>query len=552
MKNKIFIRNIIDELSFLKDSKNSLKSAHYLEVDNLGILIPLNSHLILNNEINQNIENWETKSFCDSTNNFKKKLTDHLNQQLEICFLIADKSSSFKGLIHLSINQDDKLNLVFERFLFDQNYTKLFKFSIEKIISWAYSVLFIEELYIKISVNNQDLISDLEKINFKKEECFESNKVLKFSNNDIIGKSMILTAGPSIGAREKVFALDAAANGWNNQWSKYLKKFESEFANYIGVKYAMATSSCTGAMHIALMALDIKKGDEVIVPDITWVATANAVVLAGGTPVFADIDLNTWKIDPNSIKKLINKNTKAIMPVHLYGNPCDMDEIMKIALENNLYVVEDAAPSIGAEIVGKKTGSFGDFSAFSFQGAKLAVTGEGGMLCTNDEKLYEKAFRLWDQGRIPGTFWIEELGVKYKMSNIQAAIGSGQIFRNDAMVEAKRRINSWYSERLKDIDCLDFWTEDNNTKSIYWMTNIRLNDKSKIGRDIFCKKLKDFNIDTRPVFPAISQYPYWPKKQDPQPISKIVGDTAINLPSGVALTKNHIDYICDKIINILK
>ena len=138
------------------------------------------------------------------------------------------------------------------------------------------------------------------------------------------------------------------------------------------------------------------------------------------------------------------------------------------------------------------------------------------------------------------------------MSNIQAALGYGQILRNDAMVEAKRRINNWYRERLKKIKCIDFWTEDINSKSIYWMSNIRLNDKSKLDRDTFCNKLKDHNIDTRPVFPAISQYPYWPKKQDPQPISKIVGDTAINLPSGVALTKSHINYICDTIINILK
>ena len=551
MENKILARNIISEFDFLKDSKNSLKSGYVIDVGDSGFLIPLNLDLIKNKELIKNIQDWNIKTYSNDFNAFLENLKNTIEVPQKICFLVADKTFSFKGLFEINTIYDKYFNLIIENLTYDDDYQNLIFSSIKSLTKWSMSVLFIEQLFIKISIKNEDLFYKLNKINFKKIENLKDSCLMKLSEDDSIGENMILTAGPSIGSREKVFALDAASNGWNNQWSKYLKKFESKFAEYVGVKYAIATSSCTGAMHIALMSLNLKKGDEVIVPDITWVSTANAVVLAGGIPVFADINLKTWKIDPNSIKKLITKNTRAIMPVHLYGNPCDMDIIMEIAQENNLFVIEDAAPSIGAEINGKKTGSFGHFSAFSFQGAKLAVTGEGGMLCTNDDELYKKAYRIHDQGRIPGTFWIEELGLKYKMSNIQAALGLGQIIRNDAMVEAKRRINNWYKERLENIESIDFWLEDENSKSIYWMTNIRLNAKSKINRDEFCKKLKENNVDSRPVFPAISQYPYWPKKQKPQPIAKLVGETGINLPSGVALTKNHINYICDKIIEIL-
>ena len=191
-------------------------------------------------------------------------------------------------------------------------------------------------------------------------------------------EKLILTAGPSITKKELDYVSDAVLNGWNEKWDHYLKKFEVEFSRYIGVKHALTTSSCTGAMHLALMSLGISKNDEVIIPDISWVVTASSVVYTGAKPIFADIEKDTWCIDPASIRKLITKKTKAIMPVHLYGHPANMDEIIEIAEENNLVIIEDAAPSLGADIKGKKTGSFGIASAFSFQGAKILTTGEGG------------------------------------------------------------------------------------------------------------------------------------------------------------------------------
>ena len=589
MNNQIFVENCRSEFNFLKNPHNvSNLLASHIKINNGGYLLPLSLAHLENEEIVSNLWSWREKhsyaypsrsqTNLESTKNWiKKAIIDNPDR---ILFLIYDENQKFVG--HAGFADASNLNceLEFDNILRgDENSRKGLMYDVMTTLeSWARSVLFPNSFYLRVLESNQHAVNFYKKIGFvedrkyglvketldngyrlvestdnnTKDQIVDSFIVMKPAIKKNIGEKMILTAGPSIGSREKVFALDAATNGWNNEWSKYLSLFEKKFAEYVGVKYAIATSSCTGALHISLNALGIGPGDEVIVPEVTWVASANAVRFVGATPVFADIDKKTWNISPDSIKKLINTNTKAIIPVHLYGNPCDMEEIMKIAKDNNLYVVEDAAPSIGAEYKGKKTGSFGDFAAFSFQGAKLAVTGEGGMICTNDDELYKKAFRIWDQGRIPGTFWIEELGVKYKMSNIQAALGLGQILRNDAMVEAKRRINTWYKNRLNTIESIDFWEEEPDTKCIYWMTNIRLNEKAGITRDEFCKLLKEKNIDTRPVFPAISQYPYWPKKQDPQPVANELGVTGINLPSGVALSKEEIDYVCDNIIEILE
>jgi perosamine synthetase len=361
------------------------------------------------------------------------------------------------------------------------------------------------------------------------------------------GESVILTAGPSISQRESGYAYDAAKYGWNNQWSKYLTAFETAFAKYVGVKHAIATSSCTGALHLSLAALGIGPGDEVIVPDITWVATANAVLYVGATPIFADVDRNTWLVDPASIESKITPRTKAIMVVHLYGHPCDMDRIGAIAQKHGLRLIEDAAPSVGATYKGRHTGSFGDFACFSFQGAKLAVTGEGGMLLTSDDKLFERAYEIWNQGRNPGTFWIRTNGLKYKMSNVQAAIGLGQLERTDAMVDAKRRIFRWYEEGLRGVPHITLCREPENTRSIYWMSSILIDDSSPLSREDLSKALKAKNVDTRPVFPAISQYPIWPLRQPAPPVAKYVGDHGMNLPSGVCLRRDEVQYVCDQI-----
>ncbi len=362
----------------------------------------------------------------------------------------------------------------------------------------------------------------------------------------------IPTAGPSISARETSYVLDAVRHGWNRKWDGYLQRFEQAFAEYIGARYALATSSGTGALHLALAALGIGPGDEVIVPDLTWVATANAVRYVGATPVFADVEPDSWCLDPAAFEAAITERTRAVIPVHLYGHPARMDRILEIARRHKLYVVEDAAPAIGAEFQGRRVGALGDLGCFSFQGAKLAVTGEGGMLVTNSEELYRRAYALWDQGRTPGTFWINELGFKYKMSNLQAALGLAQLERVDWLIEAKREIFAGYAEGLAGVPCLTLNAEAPWARSIYWMTSIVLDEAAGVSRDALRAALQQRKIDTRPVFPAISQYPFWPRRQAPQPVAARLGRQGINLPSGVRLGRREVAYICRCIREVLE
>jgi perosamine synthetase len=444
------------------------------------------------------------------------------------------------------------------------------------LIDWAEEKLGPREIYLRVFETNTHAIAFYEKLGFVRDRLLPLTKHRDGANvnykptaageqadthfvrmtyrpaRKCQGEKMILTAGPSISAREASYALDAARHGWNNEWNKYLSRFEKSFAEYVGVKHALATSSCTGALHLSLVALGIGKGDEVIVPELTWVATANAVLYAGATPIFADVEEDSWCLDAESVKSKITPKTKAIMPVHLYGQPARMDRILDVARAQNLFVVEDAAPSIGAEFNGKRTGSFGHFGCFSFQGAKLLVTGEGGMLLTNDTELYNRAYKIWDQGRVPGSFWIDTNGWKYKMSNVQAAIGLGQLERVEELVEAKRRIFGWYAEGLQGTPHIRLNREPEGTRSICWMTSIYLEESSKLTRDALRAELKKRNIDTRDVFPAISQYPIWPVKQAPQPRGTRIGARAINLPSGVCLKREQVQYVCEQIRALLK
>jgi len=367
-----------------------------------------------------------------------------------------------------------------------------------------------------------------------------------------VGDEMILTAGPSISAAESWYCLDAVRTGWNHNWNRYLERFEKAFCEYVGAEFALATSSCTGALHIALLALGIGPGDEVIVPDITWVATANAVHYTGATPVFADVQPESWCLDPASMESKITEKTRAVIPVHLYGHPAEMDKIAAIARKHNLYIVEDAAPAVGAECRGRKTGTYGDFVAFSFQGAKLLVTGEGGILLTSNKELYERAHTIWDQGRRPGTFWIEEVGYKYKMANILAALGLGQLERVGELIEAKRRIFSWYESGLRDCPHLALNHEAAWARSIYWMSSILVDDNAGITREDLCQELKRRNIDSRFVFPAISQYPIWRRRQEAQPNAVRIARQGLNLPSGVRIKREQVEYVAASIRSILE
>jgi|SRR6185369_1365661 len=362
---------------------------------------------------------------------------------------------------------------------------------------------------------------------------------------------IILTAGPSISQKEIKYVTDAVTNGWNFHYRDYLNKFEKAFAEYIGVKHAWAASSGTGALHAAVLALGIKKGDEVIIPEITFVASANVVEFAGAKPVFVDVERDTWTIDPKAIEKAITKKTKAIMPVHIYGNVADMDPIKKIAKKYGLKILEDACPAVGAEYKGKKTGNLSDIAAFSFQGAKSMVTGEGGMLVTDNDDLYEKAVYWGDNAKDKNkAFWNTDIAYMYRMSNLLAALGLGQLERNESFVDKKRKIFSWYQKRLKGIEGLSMNVEKTGTKSIYWMSSIVLDRNFGLIRDELIIRLKKELIDTRPFFYPLSMFPMW--KEQKTPNAHHVGLNGINLPSGVNITEEQVNYIAQKVKAILK
>lgn len=361
---------------------------------------------------------------------------------------------------------------------------------------------------------------------------------------------MILTAGPSITEKEISYVTDAVTNGWNENWNNYLTRFEESFSKYIDVNYAMSTSSCTGALHLSLLSCGIGPGDEVIVPELTWVATASAVTYTGAKPVFCDIEEGSWCIDVASAEALITPKTKAIMPVHLYGHPANMPEVMKLADKHGLYVIEDAAPSIGAEVAGKRTGSFGHISGFSFQGAKILVTGEGGMLVSNDKELFDRAKSLGDHGRDPKRpLAAVEVGYKYKMSNLQAALGLAQLERADELINRKREINLKYRKNLEGIPTVRVTDELPGCKSIHWMTSIEVLDADYEKRNQVMNELKNNMIDSRPVFSPMSSLPMFDKTSE-NPIAYRIGQSAINLPSGHNISDEQIDYICEKIIAI--
>lgn len=357
---------------------------------------------------------------------------------------------------------------------------------------------------------------------------------------------------PSITELEVEYATDAAKNGWGEKCYDYIYKFENLFKNHLNVEYAMATSSCTGAMHIGLSTLGITYDDEVILADINWIASAAPITYLGAKPVFVDILSNTWCIDPSKIEQAITPKTKAIVAVHLYGNLCEMDEIMRIAKKYNLYVIEDAAEAIGSIYKGKRAGSIGDFGVFSFHGTKTITTGEGGMFVTNNQEIYEKATILNSHGRNPKNpkqFWAEIIGFKYKISNIQAAIGCAQMERIDDLINKKREVFFEYHKLLSTIDGITTnpIPKDSNTQYGYWMPTIIFDKKLNFNRDHLLKKFKEKNIDARVFFYPLSSLPIFTEEKR-NIVSYTIFEKGLNLPSYHDIS----DKSINEVINIIK
>ncbi len=354
---------------------------------------------------------------------------------------------------------------------------------------------------------------------------------------------------PSISSLEVEYVNDALLNGWGANSINYIRKFELAFRNYLGSSYSLSTSSCTGALHLALAALGIKEGDEVIVPDATWIASVTPILFMGAKPVLVDVLEDSWCIDPQKVREAITPKTKAIIVVHLYGNLVEMDEIMQIAHEHNLKVIEDSAESLGSEYKGKKAGSIGDFGVFSFHSVKTCSTGEGGMLVTNNEELFNEAVILGDHGRDPKigkTFWMDRVGYKYRMSNLQAAMGLAQIKRADEFVKKRREIFNWYKELFSNIEGISFNPEQDYTKNSYWMPTIIFNQTLNVNRDELLRFLNDYNISARPFFYPVSSLKMFEDKKS-NVVSYSVSGRGINLPSYYDLTKEDAEYVSDKV-----
>ncbi len=360
-------------------------------------------------------------------------------------------------------------------------------------------------------------------------------------------------AGPWITQKEIDYVVDATKNGWYETYDIHTKKLEKTVADYLGMKYAIATHCCTLALHLATESLGLKEGDEVICTDFSWIATAYAIAYTGAKPVFVDIDPDSWCIDPRAIKYAITDKTKAIMLVHTFGYPAQMDEIMEIADEHNLRVIEDAAPALGSEFKGKKVGTFGDFGCFSFQGAKLTVSGEGGILVTNNSNLHEKALLLASMGRTDSqaTFWSDSIGYQYTIANLTAALALAQVERIEELMAKKRLIFSWYYKRLKDVPGIKIIEEKKDCRSNYCYPSILLGDEISISRNEILEKLKSMNIHCRPGFPRMSRFPVF-EQRFPNPEAEKVEKRGISLASAANLTQKDIEFVCDSLISIIK
>src|SRR2546428_3196576 len=365
--------------------------------------------------------------------------------------------------------------------------------------------------------------------------------------------SRIYYTKPSITELEIRYATDAAANGWGERCYDYIRRFEASFREHLGVNYAIATSSCTGAMHMGLAALGIRTGDEVIVADINWIASVAPVTYLGATPVLVDILPDTWCLDPNKVEAAITPRTKAIIAVHLYGNLCDMDALLTIGAEHGIPIIEDAAEAIGSKWHGRRAGSIGIFGTFSFHGTKTATTGEGGMCVANDSELYELVLTLSNHGRVRGErrqFWPERVGFKYRLSNLQAAIGCAQMERIDELIAGKRRVFEFYASTLDGLP-LRMNPEPAGTINGYWMPTFVVDAAVRFDRGALLTAFAAEEIDGRVFFWPLSTLPMFERKPANN-VSYSLHDRAVNLPSYHDLTENEMQHVVAQVRRYLQ
>lgn len=367
------------------------------------------------------------------------------------------------------------------------------------------------------------------------------------SNND----TFIPVSEPLIGDKELEYITDCVKSGWISSLGEYVRQFESRFANFCDTQHGVATFNGTVALHLLAATLNLGPGDEIIMPSFTYVATANAFRYTGAEPIFVDSDDQTWNINPDLVEAAITPRTKAIVAVHVYGHPADMDPLRLIADKHGLFLLEDAAEAHGACYKNQKVGGLSDAAIFSFYGNKIITTGEGGIIVTNNQEWAERAFFLENQGRYSDNpYWHPELAYNYRMTNLQGAIGLAQLERIDEMIAIRRRNAMHYAQRLADIPSLTLPPEAAWAKNVYWMYSILIDKTAPLGRDDIRRRLREVNIDTRPFFYPVHQLPMYDTGQS-LPVAEELGQRGINLPSGATLTITQIDRICDALIRLI-
>ena len=372
------------------------------------------------------------------------------------------------------------------------------------------------------------------------------------------GFGQIPVAGPWITEKEIAYVSDAVATAWYGDANKYHHRFEAAFAAHCGRRHAVSLPSCTAALHLALMALGVGPGDEVIVPDVTWIASVAPVHYVGARPVFVDIDRESWCLDAEGVAAAVTERTKAVIAVDLYGSMPDYDALSRLAEARGFALIEDAAEAIGSRWRGRPAGSFGTVSTFSFHGSKTLTTGEGGMIVLDDDALLARVLQMRDHGRAPGDtmFFNQEIGWKYKMSSMQAALGLAQIERVADLVERKREIFSWYREDLAGWDGGTLNPDIPGLHNSYWMDTVVLDPALGLRKEVLLPRLKAQGIDARPFFyplsaiPAFAGTPEAERARGRNTVAYALSPYGVNLPSALTLTREDVSFVTAAVRNV--
>ena len=418
---------------------------------------------------------------------------------------------------------------------------------INEMINKDFKFLNTNPFWLPYSSSVQKIMSHLNQSNEKDLKCIpllnENKEIVDISTRNKVRSFPV--ASPEIGEEELANVIDAISTGYISSVGKYIEQFENKFEEYIGQGYAVAVSSGTSALQLALSTLNLSKDDEVILPNFTFGGSINSIINSGATPVLADINIDNWTIDLNEIKKKITNKTKAIMPVHIYGQPSEMDEICEIAKKNKLLIIEDCAEAIGARYKDKIIGSHGDSSCFSFFANKTLTTGEGGMALFKKKDDAEKAKILRDHGMSKKKkYWHDFLGFNYRMTNMQAAIGVAQIKKIDILLKNKKKIFEYYDSKFRDNSRIFLLPKNSWSENSYWIYTIRIKGFSETKRDKFIINLKNRGVDCRPGFyPLHLMKPYKPYAKGDLKNSISVSKNSVSLPSAPNLTHQDQDFI---------